>query len=113
VIATLAIWELKPSPRAPGAAPVVTKAVAPAAAVAPPPAVTPPPIVTPPSPAVGAKPAARAELTRAAHAKPHRSSADAVRDITAKAGAQHEPAAPPEKAAPSTPAELKNPFGNP
>jgi tRNA A-37 threonylcarbamoyl transferase component Bud32 len=110
VIAALAIWELKPSPRAPVVAPTAV-----VAAPAPPLVVTPPPpAVTPPPPIVEGKQAARAEPARATRGKPHRSSADAVRDISAKADlSKPEPATAPEKAAPSTPAELKNPFGNP
>jgi serine/threonine-protein kinase len=114
VVAILAIWELKPSPRAPVVAPPPV-----AAATAPPVVVTPPPVaVTPTAPVVEAKAATRAEPARASRAKPHRSSADAVRDIATKAELSTEPvrapaAPPPVKAAPSTPAELKNPFGDP
>jgi hypothetical protein len=73
---------------------------------------------SPPSPAPAAKaaPAARGETgpRPSSRGKGHRSSADLVRDIASKAGVDREPAAgPTEKAAPTTPAELKNPFGNP
>jgi hypothetical protein len=113
IVGVLAIWELKPSPKiAPAASrpPVVapvTAAVTPPLAAPPPPAPT---SVVAPVPV--AKPASRAEAGHAAHGKPHRSSADAVRDITAKAGVTAPPPAA-EKPASSTPAELKNPFGNP
>jgi tRNA A-37 threonylcarbamoyl transferase component Bud32 len=117
VVAALAIWELKPSPQKAAtttATAASTAAVAPAAAavVETTPAVAP---VLAPSVAPEAKGAPRAEASHGARGKPRRSSADAVRDITAKAGlpktgAERAPA--PEAPAPSTPAELKNPFGN-
>jgi tRNA A-37 threonylcarbamoyl transferase component Bud32 len=93
--------------------------------VAPPPAA----VVTPPSAApakaVVAAPAQEAKVVAPetgkptdktprgpARGKPRRSSADAVRDISSKAGVGGEASpAPAEKALP-TPAELKNPFGN-
>ncbi|HVU51490.1 MAG TPA: hypothetical protein VHL80_12430, partial [Polyangia bacterium] len=53
---------------------------------------------------------AAAEAKRGPRLRARRSSADAVRDITAKAGVEATPA---ERPAPTTPAELKNPFGNP
>ena len=111
VVAALAIWELKPSPKI---APAAARPPVPAAAEPKPtPAAPPPPAPTRVvAPAPVAKPAPRAEAGHAAHAKPHRSSADAVRDITAKAGVTAPPPAP-DKPAASTPAELKNPFGNP
>jgi serine/threonine-protein kinase len=94
-----------PQPAPPAAPP-------PAAAVAPPPAEA--------SPSPSEAPAAKAPrpsepATRgAARTKSRRTSGDLVRDIAAKAGVDKEPgSAAPEKAAPSTPAELKNPFGAP
>jgi serine/threonine-protein kinase len=109
-----------PAAAAPSAAPpaaAAPAAVPPAAAV----------VEKPSTPSAGEakaaddKPAAAApaEAPAAAESKPtshghgrHRSSADAVRDITAKSGGVEGTSPPPEKA-PTTPAELKNPFGNP
>ena len=71
--------------------------------------------VAPPGPTPAGKPAPATRVeagTRPARGKTRRSSGDLVRDITSKAGVEREPAAP-DRAAPSTPAELKNPFGNP
>jgi serine/threonine-protein kinase len=115
IAAVLVVLALRPSSK-----PASTPAQAAVAPVAAPTPVTPPP--TPEAkPAVEAKlpvgeakgegeeqkPAA--EPKHAGHAKGHRSSADAVRDIEAKAGVEPPPA---EKPASTTPAELKNPFGN-
>jgi serine/threonine-protein kinase len=59
------------------------------------------------------KPAERVETSsRPGRGKPRRSSGDVVHDIAAKAGLERDPSAP-EKPRVTTPAELKNPFGNP
>jgi tRNA A-37 threonylcarbamoyl transferase component Bud32 len=110
VVATLVVLALRPSSKT--AAPVVPAVPEKTALVAPPPA------PVPVAPAVEAKPAAAPRPAEAAakapvHGKARRSSGDLVRDIASKVGVDREPAAAPsEKAAPSTPAELKNPFGN-
>jgi serine/threonine-protein kinase len=133
VAAVLVILALRPSPKtgatgAPAGAPAPeTKAAVaapPAAAQATAPAAAPPAGAKPaaePKALPEAKPGAEGKpdaktaaeaKARAEHTvrgKPHRSSADAVREITSKAGVEP----PPEKAEPTTPAELKNPFGNP
>jgi serine/threonine-protein kinase len=131
IAAVLVVLALRPSPKTEPAAavPVATAAAATAPTVATPGAkpATPEakPAAAPPAPAAGvpeAKPPGEAapEVKSASEAKPHaeharakvhRSSADAVREITSKAGLDGEP--PAEKPAPTTPAELKNPFGNP
>jgi eukaryotic-like serine/threonine-protein kinase len=112
IVAAIAMLALRPSTPPPAAAP---PAAAEKAAVTPPsaPAATPPPAA--PAPAPETSPAPRAEPgARASRGKAHRSSGDVVRDITSRAGVEHEPAAAPaSKPAPTTPAELKNPFGNP
>ena len=109
VVAVLVVLALRPSSAVSPPAPV---AVAPAA---PPPAapVAVAPVAPPPAPE--AKPEAKLEASgHVTRGKAHRSSADAVRDITAKAGVSKAvDRAPAEKPAPSTPAELKNPFGAP
>jgi hypothetical protein len=93
------------------------------AAVPPPPATAPPAPVEPAKapeaapPAAAApeeKPSASSRGTSSSRSRSRRSSGDLARDIAAKAGVDKEPAAPsaaPEKPAPTTPAELKNPFG--
>jgi hypothetical protein len=67
------------------------------------------------TPASKPAPATRVEagVRAPSRSKSRRSSGDVVRDITSKAGVERELAAPADKASPSTPAELKNPFGNP
>lgn len=105
--AKTAVTMTTPAPATPPPAPVEKAAVGapaspPAAAAEKPPA---------PTAAPEAKPAPRAEPSaHASHGKSHRSSAEVVRDIASKAGVEPAPA---EKPAPTTPAELKNPFGNP
>jgi tRNA A-37 threonylcarbamoyl transferase component Bud32 len=115
MVSALAVLALRPSaktavtvttsaPATPPPAPVEKPAVgapAPASVAEKPPA---------PLPAPEAKPAPRVESAHASHGKSHRSSAEVVRDIASKAGVEPAPA---EKPAPTTPAELKNPFGNP
>jgi tRNA A-37 threonylcarbamoyl transferase component Bud32 len=115
IVGVVAVLALRPSPKTPSPTPV-TKASALA---------VPPPATPSPAPAAAVVAPQPAEETRAAgahaalarerpsRAKPHRSSGDLVRDIAAKAGVDREPRAPAEKPAPETPAELKNPFGNP
>jgi hypothetical protein len=100
------------APTAAAANPLPARAV-PAAAPAPPvPAAAPAPVAEP-----EAKPAAAARAlepaTRQRGRAAHRSSADVVRDIAAKAGLDKDAPPAPEKPAPAmpTPAELKNPFG--
>jgi hypothetical protein len=116
-VGAVAVMALRPSPKSsPPPAPAVV-AAPPAAPAAKPPEAPPPAVeakvAEPPAPEAKAvaeeKPAARAE--RSGRSKAHRSSGDAVRDIAAKAGLER-PAPPPEKPQPTTPAELKNPFGN-
>ncbi|HVZ75492.1 MAG TPA: serine/threonine-protein kinase [Polyangia bacterium] len=105
VVAVLAVLVLRPSKPPPKAEAKPAPAV-----VTPPPAPVPAEAPKPvePAPAVEAK----TEPTRphVPARKPRRSSGDAVRDITSKAGLGGEGAAP-DRAMP-TPAELKNPFGN-
>jgi serine/threonine-protein kinase len=134
IAAVLVMLALRPSPKTGGTtaattgatagvpAPETKAAVAPSPAAAAPsaPAAASPPEAKPATeakpapeakPGPGAKPAADAKLhaDHTARGKPHRTSADAVREITSKAGVEP----PAEKAEPTTPAELKNPFGNP
>jgi serine/threonine protein kinase len=111
VVAALVVLALRPSSTAvtsPAPVAAVPVAAPPAAAVA-----ETRPVA--PSPLPEAKPEAKLEATgHAARGKAHRSSAEAVRDITAKAAVPKAfDRAPAEKPAPSTPAELKNPFGAP
>jgi hypothetical protein len=114
----LVVLALRPSSKVPA----VVAPVAPekAAVVAPPPA--PAPVVdeksrgAPAPPPPETKSASRppeAGARASARGKAHRSSGELVRDIASKAGVDREPASPPSERAPSTPAELKNPFGNP
>jgi serine/threonine-protein kinase len=117
VVATLAVLVLRPStkpPAAPAPAPTTARVAAPAPAAAPPaPVEKAPPAAAPaPEAKLAGEPSPESKTApRAAH-RPHRSSADAVRELTSKAGVEHEPApGAAEKPAP-TPAELKNPFGN-
>jgi serine/threonine protein kinase len=105
----------EPTPKAavaPAAAAAALPAVerpAAAPAAASPPTAEKPPVEPPPAAEAKAAPPG----ARAAHGK-RRSSGDLVRDIASKAGVEREAApAPAEKPAPTTPAELKNPFGNP
>ena len=110
VVAALVVLALRPSSSVAPPAPVVATPVATPVA-APPPAAVAAPWPVAPSPAPEAKPEAAGH---AARGKAHRSSAEAVRDITAKASVPKAvERAPAEKPAPSTPAELKNPFGAP
>jgi serine/threonine-protein kinase len=88
--------------------PVPAPPPAPAAPAAEP-APAPAPAAVEAAPARPAEPAPRAST----RAKPRRSSAELVREIGAKAGVDKEPSsAAPERPASTTPAELKNPFGN-
>jgi tRNA A-37 threonylcarbamoyl transferase component Bud32 len=115
VAAALVMLALRPSHKAEVAAP----APAPAAIVPPPPAAiekaavaAPAPTPTPTDGTKAIEPAKATDKTSRgpARGKPRRSSADAVRDITSRAGGDPSPA-PADKGMP-TPAELKNPFGN-
>jgi tRNA A-37 threonylcarbamoyl transferase component Bud32 len=123
VAAVVAVLGLRPAqkvgaPAVPAlSASTAAAPVAPVAVVPAPPANAPAaPASAPSGPASPAEPGGHA----AARGKSRRSSADTVRDITSKAGVEREPppaAAPAhpddKKSGPSTPAELKNPFGNP
>jgi serine/threonine-protein kinase len=112
VAAALAMLALRPSHKPEVAAPVVAPPVEAKTVPAPEPLKekVEPPKPEPAAEVPEAKVEAPAKPARApGKSKAKRSSADAVRDITSKAGVT-EPSAPSEK--PSTPAELKNPFGN-
>jgi serine/threonine-protein kinase len=123
IAAVLVVLALRPSPKVESSGSPAATAPAPAASAASPAqaAVAPPPPTIPPPPAPAAKPAqenaakaveekpTEAKHDHIARTKTHRSSADAVREITSKAGVEPPPE---ERPAPTTPAELKNPFGN-
>jgi eukaryotic-like serine/threonine-protein kinase len=106
VIAIIAVLALRPSSK-PAAPAVVAPPPATVTEKAPP---APASTLAPPAPVVEAKAPAR---ERATHGKARRSSGDLVRDISSRPGFEREPAARSEKPMPETPAELKNPFGNP
>jgi serine/threonine-protein kinase len=112
-VGALAVMVLRPSPKSgPPSAPAVV--AAPPAEPAP--AAKPPEAPPPAAEAKVAAPEAKAAVgekhaERAGRSKAHRSSGDAVRDIAAKAGLDRQ-APSPEKPPATTPAELKNPFGN-
>jgi eukaryotic-like serine/threonine-protein kinase len=116
IAAVLLVFALRPSSKTstlPTTPPSV--AVVPAPAPASPPAPPAPELKAPaaaPSPPPEAKGQEAKAVPRVEHAraKAHRTSADAVREITSKAGLS--PSAP-ERPETTTPAELKNPFGNP
>jgi serine/threonine-protein kinase len=114
----LAVLVLRPSPKS-SPPPARAPAVVAAPRAEPAPATKPPEAPVPAAQAkVSAPPALEAKAAvqekraeRAGRSKAHRSSGDAVRDIAAKAGLERE-APSPEKPPATTPAELKNPFGN-
>jgi serine/threonine-protein kinase len=116
IVGALVMLALRPSqkpaaPPTPTAAPTAAPAPAAPAPVAP--EATKPAAAAPAAPAPEeAKPAGspRAEGGRKRE-KPRRSSGDLVRELGEKAGVDKEPSAPPAEKS-TTPAELKNPFGN-
>jgi serine/threonine-protein kinase len=120
IVGALAVWALRPSPKA--SPPAAATAAVAAPAPAPPPAPAPAAVAPAPAPVPEETPPAAAEPKPAGPAregghkresKPRRSSGDLVRELGAKAGVDKEGApAPSEKPASTTPAELKNPFGN-
>jgi serine/threonine-protein kinase len=121
IVAALVVLALRPSstrtaalatpPASPPKAALASPALLPAQA----PGIAEPAAPSARTPAGKPAPATRVEagVRSPSRGKTRRSSGDAVRDITSKAGVEREPAAPADKASPSTPAELKNPFGNP
>jgi serine/threonine-protein kinase len=120
IVGAGAVWALRPSQKASAPVAAPTAVAAPVAApAAPPPAPAPAVQVPPPAAAVPEEaPAAAAESKPAREGgrkrdnKPRRSSGDLVRELGAKAGVDKEGASSAEKPASTTPAELKNPFGN-
>jgi tRNA A-37 threonylcarbamoyl transferase component Bud32 len=125
IVAVLVILALRPSSTktaalaTPPASPPRAALAAPSSEPLPPlaPATAESPAAAPSAATPASKPApatrVEAGVRAPSRSKSRRSSGDVVRDITSKAGVERELAAPADKASPSTPAELKNPFGNP